>query len=238
MRLNLLFTLQHGTHRDTKNTSDNVRGWIYGILRAQNSAYATKLHDTGSYYEKKRFKPFVYSRLTKRKSVEGLKEVYELAISSIDPKFIASLMAGMTSPDPLIVHNGGMLVMSEMKMSSYNHSNRFAFISPCVLLDGRDFLNRYDEFKFTVAVDANLRRKYAALKGVEPEGKITRFAFLKPPSFVKTVACGKDFYGYYGIFELRGDPALIELAYGVGIGAKNASGFGMIEKISTPANKK
>jgi CRISPR-associated endoribonuclease Cas6 len=40
-----------------------------------------------------------------------------------------------------------------------------------------------------------------------------------------------DMQGFVGIFELRGDPALLNLLYNIGLGVRRSQGFGMLELV-------
>ena len=81
----------------------------------------------------------------------------------------------------------------------------------------------------------NLARKAKALEW-EDEGEALEHAYIKPLRVSerdKKIISYKGFsiQAWLGLYELKLPQAYFELAYDVGLGGKNAQGFGMVEVV-------
>jgi len=94
-----------------------------------------------------------------------------------------------------------------------------------------------EEPDFARVLGENLRRKYLALYGREPEGGI-RFSFLPPWRSRLLNIAGTEIRGWEMELIIEGAPELLRLAYQWGLGEHNGSGFGMLGIRSGPFPKK
>jgi len=99
--------------------------------------------------------------------------------------------------------------------------------------DGRRIKHhvRAEDGRFASRVVANLREKYRALVGDEPEDDDLEFRFIEAPRSQLVQYKGTNHKCYMGRFALSGDPRLIRLAWEAGLGEANSKGFGMIRAL-------
>ncbi|WP_339063934.1 CRISPR-associated endoribonuclease Cas6 [Tepidibacillus marianensis] len=78
----------------------------------------------------------------------------------------------------------------------------------------------------------NLKKKYEAYTGKKINGEF-RITPLKVTNKDKVITKFKGFIinAWSGIYELRGNPEVLDFAYRVGVGGRNSQGFGMFKII-------
>lgn len=90
---------------------------------------------------------------------------------------------------------------------------------------------RPDDERFAVGLWSNLREKQQALGGAAPARDDFEFRFTEPPRSQLVQYKGGDHKGWLGRFVLRGDAALLRLAWEAGLGQANSKGFGMMQAL-------
>jgi len=242
MRLRLAFKAKkdillplHYNHIIQKN--------IYELL---DSKYANFLHNQGYTYNDKHFKLFTFSRLV----IEN-KEVYKefirvkpgnvwLTVSSIDEKFIFSIVDGLIRKGGFLFEEGELELENIYARKEYIPRKLVGLtISPVVVTvpdanspAGYSFCSPHTK-KYVEYIENNLRQKYAAFHNGEYTGGL-KVRILDAEKIRKVVVRYKKwvYEGYLGGFIIEGDREIVDIAYSCGIGGKNAQGFGCLELIS------
>ncbi|HCF38659.1 MAG TPA: CRISPR-associated endoribonuclease Cas6 [Thermosipho africanus] len=209
--------------------------------------YRKFIHDEGFSFFKRKFKLYTFSRLMGEFSLDSksrtisFKDNAFLIISSYDDNFCYYLMKKLLEfKDIKIGRNivnvkkveivdfkpdGEQLkVVTRSPVTAYstvideNSSKKTIFYHP-------------DDFKFKELLEKNIEKKFIAIYGKEPEGKINITHVGKLPK--KVVLKYKKFkiVGWMSAFDLSGDPELLKIAYDTGLGSKNSQGFGLIERV-------
>ena len=97
---------------------------------------------------------------------------------------------------------------------------------------GKTYFYQPEDAEFSEQVNANFQRKYKAYTGIEPaSGVKIKPLTVKPRD--KYVTLYKGFYlsGWFGEYELYGEAKYLDFLYQVGLGSRNAQGFGMFEVV-------
>ena len=224
-----------------------IHGMIYKTL-SDNSGYSKYLHDlSGSDEGMRAFKKFTFSSLHGEYRVTGNRIFFEapvfLEIRSCDPVFINVLYRHFLM-QPEMVLGQNRLCVSDVFV------NGFTVCDDHVLIEMQTPLTAYytyeinhthfyspNEDEFYQSIENNAVRKWGYATG----GQDTYFrilpAFDRMPKMQKS--CFKNTYitGWFGRYFLQGDPALLNLLYDIGLGAKNPEGYGMFDCISNAGMK-
>lgn len=224
-----------------------LQGFLYKNLTDKD--YRSFLHETGYQLENKRFKLFTYSRLLGKFRI--LKDVGKIAFTS---PFTLVVAAGVEQfitdlAETLIRSDHCFLGDTPVEIKSISVHKRFVpsetmqikMLSPVVahrtVLKGdkkrTDYYSPWQK-EFVQLVTNNLLKKYQILHGELPNN--LDFNVIPNGSqeakFARIINY-KDFYirAYAGIYWLKGNPDLIEVAYNTGLGSKNSQGFGCWEVV-------
>jgi len=224
-----------------------LQGFLYKNLTDKD--YRTFLHDTGYQLADKRFKLFTYSRLLGK--FRMLKDTGIIAFSSPITLVVA---AGV---EPFITDLAETLIKSErcylgdnpVDIKSISVHKKFTptdkvqikMLSPIVahrtIFEGEKKRTEYYspwQKEFGQLVTNNLLRKYQIIHGNLPENLDFRVIpnGNQESKFARVINY-KEFFikGYAGIYWLKGNPDLIEVAYNTGLGSKNSQGFGCWEVV-------
>ncbi|WP_128893747.1 CRISPR-associated endoribonuclease Cas6 [Longirhabdus pacifica] len=225
-----------------------LQGFIYKALEDEH--FATFLHDEGYTHDNRSFKLFTFSRLYGKYTIHKQKkqiiftDEVVLYISSILPSFIQLLGQTLTTSSSLHLHHQRITTESleYEKVEIKDNVCVIKMLSPITVHS--TFVNHqqkkitqyYDpeDAAFSHLVSTNIMKKYAAYYNEEAAGTL----HIKPIHVTKRDKVITRFRGFIiaawnGTYELEGDAALIQFAHAVGLGSRNAQGFGMFEKIST-----
>lgn len=217
-----------------------VQSAIYSLLPR---GLSKKIHDEGFPWDGRKFKLFTFSRiLGKARRKNNGKITFstpvKIAISSAREEIIESLAHSIVKEGEITLGNCRLEVCeiripreinidSELKVKTLSPITVY---STLFTADGRKKTYYYTPWEedFKRIVEENLRKKYAAIHGSLPDGKVE---IVPLGRLRETVSIYKGFIirGWNGRFLLRGDRELIKIAYDAGIGSKNSLGFGMVE---------
>jgi len=206
------------------------------------------LHNEGVEYNKRKYKPLVYSHLIgKRQALKNNWEYYpevSLYISSPLPAIIEAIEKRIKQK-AYYRFCGKTFVIAKYELldSEIVNSKTIRTLSPIVcstpilLTNGKIFqkyVNAF-EYDFSRIIQENLQNKAKAFYNLNLNGKFE----IKPLfDFNSQKNYNHLFYyktsvikGWNGKFEITGSSDYIYVAQNCGIGSKNAQGFGMIETV-------
>jgi CRISPR-associated endoribonuclease Cas6 len=216
------------------NSLEDVQQWIYKCLELTDPQLAKWLHNEGIRIENTVVKPIVFSLpLIKNNNLT-------LKISTPDPRISFALMKSFITKEPLLkltALNGATYVIDRVKPVEFRNTVRFIAISPILLKKFHEFIPPSEfttrQKEVIEAVNSNLISKYEAIYRTPYKGKGIKYIEFEADQSHNwaTLYKGHVFYGILCPFVIIGDEALIKVAYEVGLGAKNACGFGCIESI-------
>jgi CRISPR-associated endoribonuclease Cas6 len=219
------------TNRQIIKNLEDIQQWIYKCLELTDHQLARWLHNEGIRNDDRITKPLVFSLPVQKGDKIGLK------ISTPDPRISFALMKAFINKEPPLTLNGASYIVDTVKPVEFKNTIKFIAISP-ILLKGSDgkFVHSYeftDLKKVLNAVNSNLIRKYEAIYRTAYSGKGIKYIEFELNDYSRRPISykGYTFHGVMCPFVIIGDEALIKVAYEVGLGAKNACGFGCIESI-------
>lgn len=224
---------------------------IYSLIGEADPYAAEYLHTEGVNIrpdERKRFKPFVFSRLQQvgkrvRDGRQWLAEgPVEWQIGSPIDELMMMVMAGL-SADPVVRigdRNGGAdmeaVAIIVIEPPHFVGPMRFKTLSPIFaavserLEDGRLVKHhlRPDESRYSECVANNLREKYAALYGESAESYELNLRFVRDSKSQLVQYGGTNHKCSDGVIEVSGSEMLMRLGWECGFGEANSKGFGMV----------
>lgn len=154
-------------------------------------------------------------------------------VSCLDDSLGFSLVTNLFKGITIFGHQFPCQITS---LSDYGGGNWIEFLSPVTVrktnLDTKK--TTYFEpntMEFTSAIYQNLKRKYQYYYGAEYEGPFALSAV--PESVKKSIITykGTNIRAYSGRFHLVASPEAMALLYNIGLGEKNAQGFGMFQML-------
>lgn len=234
------------------NYQEYLTASVYHLLGTSSADFARFLHDDGYHAigSAKRFKLFHFGWLRGRRRVAGPTLRFapgsiEWHIGSPPPDFLTHCATGLLAAGSLQVGPAtfGISAIETLPPPKFTGTPAgFSCLSPIVcalpLPDGRTrYLRPAEGEEFSEAVRRNLLAKHQALYGALPDDDTLHLHFgpaylERSPGTKKITYKGIDIVGAFAPFTLSGSPALIQLGYDVGLGEKNAAGFGMVEAAS------
>jgi CRISPR-associated endoribonuclease Cas6 len=223
---------------------------IYGLIGVADYEAAEFLHEVGVQavaHDRKRFKPFVFSRLQQRG-----KRVYagrqwlapgpvEWQIGSPIDELVLMLLAGLSANPVIFIGDragGAELEVRAARIISppiFSSPMRFKTLSPIFMAvsetaaDGSPVKHhlRAEDPRYSECLANNLREKFRALTGETAEEYELSFAFVGNPKSQLVQYAGTDHKCYEGVFEAAGSERLMSLGWECGFGDSNSKGFGM-----------
>lgn len=224
---------------------------IYNLIGEADPYAAAYLHGEGVNMmpeERKRFKPFVFSRLQQvgkrvRDGRQWLAEgPVEWQVGSPIDELMMMVMAGL-SADPVVFigdRDGGAKLQAQaitvIEPPHFVSPMRFKTISPIFaavserLADGKPVKHhlRPDESRYSECVANNLREKFAALYGESAESYELGIRFVGDPKSQLVQYGGTNHKCSDGVIEVSGSERLMRLGWECGFGEANSKGFGMV----------
>ncbi|RMA93079.1 CRISPR-associated endoribonuclease Cas6 [Hydrogenothermus marinus] len=217
------------------------------LYKSLPSSIAKYLHDTGFFFNGRKFKLFTFSKIYTEKFIIKDEEIFYKTPITI---FISSAIEdiglnwGENFLKKDIVNLGkNKLFLEEiqiLKKPDLKETNIIKTLSPITVYktltkDGKKFTQYYrpTDLEFKQLIKENIKKKYSILTGMN----IDDFEFdIKLISKFREVPLKyKNFFikGIEGKFKINIDPVIFNAIYDSGLGAKNSQGFGMIEIINT-----
>jgi len=244
MRVTLRFLAEKG-FRVPLTYNHYVQSLIYNSI---SPPLAKLLHDKGFVYGKRRFKLFTFSRilgsfrLAKGEGFISFSSPFKIVVSSAVEEFVRQLAEEFIKRErvrigtqPVVLHSAEVTdVVIKRPSVKIRMLSPVTVYSTLLRGDGKKKTYYYSprEKEFGEMLADNMRKKFAAFRGSEPQGEIS-FTPLEVKRDDEKVVRFKDTVvkGWTGTYELAGDPDLIKLAYDAGLGAKNSQGFGCFELV-------
>lgn len=224
----------------------HVQGMIYNNI---SDELATFLHGHGFMYGKRSFKLFCFSRLKGKFKIrkDGKIEFFppiKLVITSPIERFLQEFAESMLKNDDLNlcgqrIFVKGIEILPTPKIS--DEEIKIKMQSPVVCYSSVNkelgqktfYFSPWDEW-FSELLSSNLKKKYKLITGQEEKLEDVQIIPTVPRNkkYCKVVNYkGTVIKGWMGIYKLRGDKRLLEVAYDAGLGAKNPQGFGCFKLI-------
>jgi CRISPR-associated endoribonuclease Cas6 len=222
-----------------------LQGFIYSHLE---NSLASKLHNEGFKFERRKFKLFTFSRLLgkvtflKREQRFLFHSPFKLVISSPKNEILQSLAEHMIQLPEFLIKGQRVLVESV----SVKHTPKLAekinirMLSPVTIYStlktatgsSKTYYYNPSEKEFSELIRQNLIKKYKAIyqKDPNPEFKIIPVGVNKSHEKIITYK-GTVIHGWMGKYRLSGNRELLRLGYEAGLGSKNSQGFGLFETI-------
>lgn len=224
---------------------------IYNLIGVADPDAAAFLHGEGvqvSPEERKRFKPFVFSRLQQvgKRVRDGRQWLaygpVEWQIGSPIDELMFMIMAGLSANPVVFIadRQGGAELMAQaitvIEPPNFTSPMRFKTISPVFaavterLEDGSLVKHhlRPEEPQYSECVARNLREKFMALYGERAESYELGFRFVGSPKSQLVQYGGTNHKCCEGVFDVTGSERLMRLGWECGFGEANSKGFGMV----------
>lgn len=212
---------------------------IYKNIKSQ-SHLSDFIHNEGYIYKERQYRMFTFSLLEGKYAINNgrisFRDEVQFEVRSPEHSLIRILKEnidknGIYYPDTYIKE-----VELVLKDEHVDESHiRIKMVSPLSVYSTdpttkQTHFYEPNEELFSVMVNENFKRKYAAYTGIYPESDIT----IKPSTVLKKdkyVTKYKGFYisGWKGEYQLSGEKKHLDFLYQTGIGAKNSQGFGLFE---------
>jgi len=246
MRITIEF-LSDGEIRLPIHYNHILQGFLYKNLSDKN--YRKFLHQQGYQVKNRKFKLFTYSRLLGQFKMYpqdneiGFFPPFKLVVSSAVEQFITDLA------ETLIKSDFNTMGKQKAEVSSISVHKKILpadkiqikMLSPMVAYSTiineeskkTEYYSPWDK-KFTEIAGENLLRKYEVLYGERPANQ--EFTIIpngmQERKFSRIINYkGTYIKAYAGIYWLKGNPELIQVAYDTGLGSKNSQGFGCWEAV-------
>lgn len=230
-----------------------VQSYLYASL---STALASRLHDEGWEFGKRRFKMFVFSQLSAGKIQRQMRSSDApgtapaplvrvsspcwFFVSSPEEQILQELAQSLLRSGEGRLGNNAVRVTSVSLLAPLQlepdrvHTIRVRTLSPITVYKTDEqrhtvYFSPHDA-AFAAYVRENARRKFAAYMGREPN--LTGFDIHSLGSddhAVTVIFKGTRIRGYAGRFQLSGSGELLRFLYDAGVGSKNSEGCGMIE---------
>lgn len=213
-----------------------VQSMLYDALRA-DPHYAASLHD-GAPGIGRPYKLFTFGQLRGKYTVEDWQIRFpqgaSLEIRSVHDDLLLRLLRQFSPGSRMRLGNNTLTVVRSTLEDRQVQTGEILAVSQSPIVayvteeDGKTRFYSPEEAAFYALVTANARRKWQSLHGADAP-----FDFSIAPAenavFRKQVTQFKTtrITAWDGRFRLSGDPAVLDLLYNVGLGAKSSQGFGM-----------
>jgi len=224
---------------------------IYNLIGVADLGVAAFLHDEGIHAvpeDRKRFKPFVFSRLQQigKRVRDGRQWLadgpVEWQVGSPIDELTLMMMAGLSANPVIFIgdrQGDAQLEATAIKVippPQFNSPMRFKTLSPIFAAvtemaeDGRLIKHhlRPEDPRFTECVANNLREKFFALTGEDPDADDLSLKFAEAPKSQLVQYAGTNHKCCEGIVEVAGSARLMSLGWELGFGEANSKGFGMV----------
>jgi CRISPR-associated endoribonuclease Cas6 len=243
----------HSLSREASLPLDNhpFASLIYNLIGAADFDAAAFLHDEGVHAipdDRKRFKPFVFSRLQQvgKRVRDGRQWLadgpVEWQVGSPIDELTLMIMAGLSANPVVFIgdRQGGAHLEVEMvriiSPPQFISPMRFKTLSPIFAAvtetsgDGAPTKHhlRPEDPRFAECVANNLREKFLALTGEDAGADYLSLRFVGNPKSQLVQYSGTNHKCCEGVIEVAGSARLTSLGWECGFGEANSKGFGMV----------
>ncbi|HOJ64588.1 MAG TPA: CRISPR-associated endoribonuclease Cas6 [Spirochaetota bacterium] len=208
----------------------SIQSFIYQCLHEEDKEYATFIHKEGIKHKWKSIKPFIFSHPYIKKD----NKCY-IKVSSLDSFFNYNFFSGlnkiMFKKNNAIIKPESIRIINIPKIkydSNGNTQQNMFFISPLLVKSNSGYIKDPDDEKFLQILKKNLIDKYLAINKKECTND-TFSIFLKDKTPKLKIYKKEELPVFLSKFVLISSKELFNIAYYLGLGCKNALGFGMIE---------
>lgn len=200
----------------------------------------TSVHNMVQNAKERLYKPFCFSQLRGIYKVESGQIIFSKQINltfSTNDEYLMQVMMKSLRQNGLEIHNQRYDVeFLELKEPIFrSNSVRIKMLSPITVLTTDIATKKMIFFvpgskEFVDAVEQNYIGKYKQVFGREPSEKL-EITPVRLSNKSKYVTRYKNTYitAWNGEFQLKAEPEGLALLYDLGLGAKNAQGFGLFE---------
>jgi CRISPR-associated endoribonuclease Cas6 len=201
--------------------------------------FAKFVHDVGYSYGKRRYKLFSFSSLYGENTFNNRTKMvtfYHNAsffLSAVDELFLEYVMNTIVQNSHVQIISQDVFVSSISLLPPNTYEKVIVkTVSPVsvyktdVVSDKVQFLSPDDE-EFERYINDNARRKLSAYFGESSKEFVIRHVGSNPKKAVVKYKKG-FFVGWKTMFEIEGNPEIINFLIGSGLGSKNSAGFGCI----------
>lgn len=220
-----------------------VQGMLYHEM--ENPLLSRYLHEHGFQFEKRKFKLFTFSRLmgqethfdrAKKKLV--FVPPLQLIVCSPIPFILQELGTGFLRKGQVRIGPAGLTVKGITTSQPHVCKDRIhvRMLSPIAIYstlpttDGRKYTYYYSPLEpaFSEIAGANLLKKHLLIHGGPPLSEVFSIRPIRVTERDHKITRYKGFIikGWMGMYELQGDPSLLQIALTAGLGAKNSQGYG------------
>lgn len=223
-----------------------VHGAIYHAL-TKESGYGSQLHNTQPGADHRTFKGFCFGALTGPYTIMNGKIMFhnqiQLDIRSIDPYFILSLASAWPVGSDIRLADQQLRIVSGEITDTHITQRQInvSMLSPVAVYrtldNGKTEFYAPDDPRFYTALVHNAQRKWQTFYDDDSFDFSITPLFSGLPKRVFTVFKKTYITGWKGEYRLRGDPAVLDMLYQVGLGVKNSEGFGMFRTNFSARNR-
>ncbi len=223
------------------NYNHILQGVIFNAVFANYPNYADALHDSGAPSGKRSYKAFTYGPLIGKHYVKNKRIT-----------FTDDITWEIRSSDRVLISILRLYFESHgINLLSYRFRHIDVYAEDLILNDGKALIevvspviaystleNNYtyyytpEERGFYELTKLNAYRRYDAINKTAPGDIEFRPVHVHKSDKVVTKYRGTIIVGWKGMYELEGDPELIDFLYQTGLGSKNSQGFGMFDVIA------
>lgn len=222
-----------------------LQGFIYSSIK--DEIFSEFLHKSGFFNGKRNFKLFTFSRLEGKYEIDYkskkiiFKEEVVWYISSILPEFIQEVGNTLLTSNSLQLNNQPIEIIELSYNDSKNEDDiiKVKTISPITIYstyetgDGKKITQYFgpSDPVFSYLIEENMKKKFVAFFNKELDNSGFSILPIKIGQKDKVITRfkGTIINAWSGIYELRGNPTVLDFAYKVGVGGRNSQGFGMVK---------
>lgn len=215
---------------------------FYHALSAQDEELGRLVHDPVQNKNQRRYKPFCYSQLSGAYLIDSKYIIFHnkasLIFSTNNENLMITMKRSLWKNGLKIQGKSIDVELTELKEPDLSSGSiRIKMLSPVAVLS-TDILTKKTTFfkpwtkEFEEAIIQNYTGKYQQFFDREPTKKLG-IELLKLSSKNKYVTTYKGTYitAWRGEYRLEAEPKGLEMLYDIGLGSKNAQGFGLFEII-------
>ncbi len=230
-----------------------LQGFIYSIV--SDERLRKFLHDEGFVFEKRKYKPFTFSNLKGKYEISGKKIVFYSSadvILSTFSKDLAEAIAETFAKSQTKKLGDNDVEIEWIKLMAdpdFEKVSIFETLSPITVYstlkseDGRKYTRYYDKKdpEFARLIYENLLKKAKSVYGLdlkEEKFELRNVGAYDPKDQKHVKFKGFTIKAWNGRFKMSASAELKRVAYELGVGAKNAQGFGCVKFLENKSREK